>query len=411
MSFARFIHLVEQEAGLSAASVGVAMIEGAVRARVRACALEDVDSYWARIGQSREEVQKLVEAIVVPETWFFRDTEAFRAIAGLAGKWLSAYPDQALRLLSLPCSTGEEPYSIAMALIDAGLSADRFSIDAIDISSRALAAARSGIYGGNSFRGTDLAFRDRHFERAEPGWRISETVRSTVRFVQGNMLAADLVESREPYDVVLCRNLLIYFSAETQKRAIAVLERLLTPEGLLFIGHSETGVVHGHGFSPARIPMAFAFRKAGIPPKPTTKATVARPAFRPMAAVASPAPPAIPLASRPTREAKPSNPAPDLDELHRIADRGRLAEAALGCEHHMRARGVSPEALLLLGLIKDAAGDASAAAHYYRKTLYLKPDHGEALRHLSLLLKKQGNVSGAKVLNDRMRRLNEMRAG
>jgi chemotaxis protein methyltransferase WspC len=95
----------------------------------------------------------------------------------------------------------------------------------------------------------------------------------------------------------------------------------------------------------------------------------------------------------------------DLGELRRIADRGQLAEAARGCQDHMRERGASPEAFLLLGLISDAGGNMATAAGYYRKVLYLEPDHTETLGHLALLLKKQGDVSGAKVLNDRMNRL------
>jgi chemotaxis protein methyltransferase WspC len=93
-----------------------------------------------------------------------------------------------------------------------------------------------------------------------------------------------------------------------------------------------------------------------------------------------------------------------------MADQGLLAEAAKGCEAHLRETGPTPDALHLLGLISDAAGDFRAAAEYYRKTLYLAPDHHEALGHLALLLKKQGDAAGAKILVDRLRRL-DGRAG
>jgi len=403
MSFARFEDLLERTMGLSAASIGASAVERAVRTRLRACKLEDADLYWEHIMRSADEVQKLVEAVVVSETWFFRDPQAFVALARIAvEEWLPAHPVGVLRLLSLPCSTGEEPYTMAMALIDAGLSADRFRIDAIDISTVTLAAAQRGIYGPNSFRGQDLGFRERHLERVEGGFRISEAVRKPVRFRQGNLVGADVLDGGETYDVVFCRNLLIYFDIDTQSRAAAVLERLLAPRGVLFVGHSEASLMLGHGLASAKIPMAFAFRKAALPDQPKMKAVVARAPFPPAAAVQKkvPPPPSSVLAFK--REA----PAPDLMELRRIADRGQLAEAARGCERHMHEHGVSADALLLLGLISDAGGKASAAAGYYRKVLYLAPDHGEALGHLALLLSKQGDVAGAKVLNDRMRRLN-----
>jgi chemotaxis protein methyltransferase WspC len=406
MSFVRFEHLLERTMGLSAASIGASAIERAVRARLRACKLEDVENYWERLLRSPDEVQHLVEAVVVPETWFFRDPQAFAAMVRVAmQEWLPAHAAGTLRLLSLPCSTGEEPYTMAMALIDAGMPADRFRIDAIDISSQALALARRGIYGGNSFRGQDLAFQERHFERVDRDCRIDEAVRSPVRFVQGNLLGADFPGGGETYDIVFCRNLLIYFDIDTQNRAIAVLQRLLAPQGMLFVGHSEASLMLDHGLASAKMPMAFAFRKAASSNQPKAKPALARPAFQPSAPVVKKAPHRLGPAFAFKREAPPPDPGLDLGDLRRIADSGQLAEAARGCEGHIRERGASPDALLLLGLISDAGGNGSAAAGYYRKALYLKPDHTETLGHLALLLKKQGDVSGAKVLNDRMRRL------
>jgi chemotaxis protein methyltransferase WspC len=401
MTFARFEHLLERTMGLSAPSIGTSAIERAVRTRLRACKLEEIDAYWEHLRGSPDEVQRLVEAVVVPETWFYRDPQAFAAMVRVAMmEWLPAHPTGVLRLLSLPCSTGEEPYTMAMALIDAGLPTDRFRIDAIDISGQSLAIARRGIYGENSFRNQDLDFRDRHFAQVERGCRIGDAVRDPVRFVQGNLLGADFLTG-ETYDIVFCRNLLIYFDADTQRRAAAVVKRLLAPRGVLFVGHSEASLMLGHDLASAKIPMAFAFRNALMPAPAKAKPIAARRAFQPMPAVAKKTPPR----QWPVLAFKRETPVPDLGELRHIADRGELVEAARGCELHMRGRGVSPDALLLLALISDAGGNAAAAAGYYRKVLYLQPDHAEALGHLALLLGKQGDVSGAKVLNDRIRRL------
>lgn len=409
MSFVRFEHLLERTMGLSAASIGTSAVERAVRARLRACELDDADHYWERILQSPDEVQHLVEAVVVPETWFFRDPAAFAAMVRMVmEEWLPAHPTGTLRLLSLPCSTGEEAYTMAMALIDAGLPTDRFRIDAIDISGLSLAIARRGIYGGNSFRGQHLAFRERHFEPAERGCRIGDTVRGPVRFLQGNLLGADVPGGGETYDVVFCRNLLIYFDIATQNRAVGVLKRLLAPHGMLFVGHSEASLMLDQGLVSARMPMAFAFRKGAISSQPKAKPAPERIAFQPKAAPAKKAPASLRPSPSPApafKRAAPPKPARDLGELRRIADLGQLDEAARGCQELMREQGATLEAFLLLGLISDAGGNLVAATGYYRKALYLEPDHAETLGHLALLLKKQGDVAGAKVLNDRMRRL------
>lgn len=411
MSGARFEELLERTMGLKAASIGPSAIKRAIALRMSTCNLASEDSYWELLQRSREELQELIEAVVIPETWFFRDPQAFAAMTLMAAVQApKASASRPLRLLSLPCSTGEEPYTMAMALLDAGLPADSFTIDAIDISARSLALARLGVYGRNSFRSQDLSFRDRHFRPAERSYRISDTVRAPVRFARGNMLDADFLAGAEAYDFIFCRNLLIYFDAPTQARAIAVLNRLLAPEGVLFIGHSETGLMPANGFVSARIPMAFAFRMASTQPSSPRLQPAPSPARR-KAPPARPTPVRSSQAAVRRRDAAPAAARPSIAELRRVADSGRLEEAARGCEAHIGECGPSADALLLLALISDASGDPLAAVHYYRKALYLDPGNSEALGHLALLLRKQGDHASAQLLDDRMRRHAERRAG
>ncbi|NEM46493.1 MAG: chemotaxis protein CheR, partial [Xanthomonas perforans] len=132
------------------------------------------------------EQQALVEAVVVPETWFFRYPESFAALVNLARERSTHLAGaRPLRILSLPCSTGEEPYSIAMALLDGGLPGDGFRIDAMDISEVNLQRAERALYGRNSFRGDDLSFRDRHFAVTPEGFELRSQVRRKVRLLAG----------------------------------------------------------------------------------------------------------------------------------------------------------------------------------------------------------------------------------
>ena len=121
-----FDALLREAIGLDATSLGPSAVARAVAARQAACRLDDVHGYWLRVRSSPSELQELIEAVVVPETWFFRDPAAFSALAAMAHSDLVANPARDLRLLSLPCSSGEEPYSMAIALLDAGLPANRF---------------------------------------------------------------------------------------------------------------------------------------------------------------------------------------------------------------------------------------------------------------------------------------------
>lgn len=182
----------------------------------------------------------MIEAVIVPETWFFRYPESFATLARLAVKRLAEIKHlRALRILSLPCSTGEEPYSIAMALLDAGLGAHQFKVDGMDVSPLSVARAKEARYGRNSFRGADLGFRERHFDAEDEGYRLSERVREQVRLQVGNLLDPALLANEAPYDFVFCRNLLIYFDQPTQQQVFEVLKRLTHQDGVLFIGPAE----------------------------------------------------------------------------------------------------------------------------------------------------------------------------
>jgi chemotaxis protein methyltransferase WspC len=178
MTLVDFENLLKETIGLDSASVGSATIESAVRQRMETLGFKAAEDYWKRLRVADDELQELIESVVVPETWFFRDRDAFAALARLISQeWLPNHPTAVLRLLSGPCCSGEEPYSMAMALLDAGLSPDSFRIDALDISMRALARAKSGTYGANSFRGDDLTFRDRYLERTVNGYFLPERIR------------------------------------------------------------------------------------------------------------------------------------------------------------------------------------------------------------------------------------------
>ncbi|MBU1192954.1 MAG: hypothetical protein KKE76_14760 [Gammaproteobacteria bacterium] len=402
--------LLQQTMGLSSASIGSSAIARAVQVRMRELVITSTDDYLRRLQSGTIELQQLIEEVIVPETWFFRDRNPFIALARYAREnWPPRDRYGPLRILSIPCSTGEEPYTIAMTLLDAGFGPSDFSIDAVDISEPNLRRARLGLYRENSFRGDDLSFRARHFIKSEQGYLLQPKARSQVKFHHANLLAPGFLSGHEPYDVVFCRNLLIYFDRATQARALKVLERLLQPEGLLFLGHAEAGVLAGQKFSPLDHARSFAFmrganqraaqvenetpfqlpkrRRAITPPAPT-------PAARPFADVTPTAPAAEPA----------SRPQPDLETATRLANEGHLVEAATLCEAHLRQLGPDAQAFYLLALVREAVGESSEAEALLRKALYLDPNHYEALTHLALILERRGDLANAALTQQRAKR-------
>lgn len=428
--------LLAEHIGLDAESVGHELIARAVHERQRSSGALGSDAYLALLASSPAELQALVEAVVVSETWFFRDAAAFATLAREAtGPWLASNASPTLRVLSLPCATGEEPYSIAAALLDAGFPPGRLAIEGADVSEQALVRARRAVYGNNAFRGNDVSFRERHFEPVPLGHRLRDDVRAVVSFRRANLLDADVTLGTGQYAAVFCRNVLIYLDRAAQRRAVGVLARLLGAGGLLFVGPSETSLVP-HDFLPLQVPLAFGFRKAAaarpdasqagprlvrrdaMPLASTTTGALPRQspsARRPGAPAPSPTAPrgACPESTRgsagrqlaPAAAAKPRSPDEHLELVARLADRGELGEADRRCADHERQYGSSARLFYLMGLLREAQGELDQAAAYHKKALYLEPQHEEALTHLALLLDKQGDRAGAERLRERARRV------
>ena len=237
--------LLAERIGLDAESLGAGAIARALQVRMTTLGLHDRAAYLRQLARSDLELQELVEEVVVPESWFFRDEHPFAALRSYVSARRdgagSAAPGPPLRVLSIPCGCGEEPYSIAITLHDLELTPGRFQIDAVDVSARHLAAAERGVYRANSFRGMNLGFRDRYFHAAADAqdFTLNSSIRATVRFTRGNLLDPDLLRGRPAYDIIFCRNVLIYFDGASRLRALATLDRLLGRAGLLFVGHAE----------------------------------------------------------------------------------------------------------------------------------------------------------------------------
>lgn len=389
--------LVREAIGLDVASLGRRLVERIVRERMRAAGVRRFEDYLRLIQLSAHHWNELVESVVVSETWFFRDPEAFSVCVDLVQReGLVTQPRRKTRILSVPCASGEEPFSIAMALLDYGVPASRVEIEAIDISGRALERARQGVFGLNSFRGRDLEFRRRHFHHIPAGFALNANVRGQVRFYSGNLLGDEFATRQPEYDFIFCRNLLIYFDRATQQQVFERLRRLLATDGILFVGPAELPLAMQHGFVGIHPPKAFACRPASEQVSPTI------PAARKPGTLPTRSPVQNP-ARGPVISATNGVTAPDLDLARRLADSGRMDEAAAICDAFLRERGASATAYYLLGLIHDAAGHPRAA-DFYRRAVYLEPGHHEALAQLSLLLQKNGNTAQARALKRRAER-------
>lgn len=388
--------ILKQKLGLDANSIGKRTIDRIISQRQLACGLHDRAAYFTYLQSSPQELENLIEAIVVPETWFFRDKEAFTYLQSyIATEWRPANPSTVLRILSAPCSTGEEPYSIAIALLEAGLTPRQFRIDAVDISKVALQKAQQAVYRKNSFRGNHLHNKQHYFQSGENGCVVHPTVRHSVQFIQANLLEPRFLKNNT-YHIIFCRNLLIYLDTTARAQLLQGLDQALVPSGLLFVGAVETIQIPTKHYTPIDHAFAFAYRKSSPAPFPQ----VAVPA--PKTIRAHP-PPQARQAPKPID--RPPVAISQLETAKQLANQGLLTQAMQICKAFLRANSTDFQAYLLLGEIYQGLNQPDAAERCFHQALYLNPNEYTALIHLSLLKEQRGDRKGAEALKKRAQRL------
>ena len=384
--------LLREWLGLDAATVGRAAVERAIRGRMKAAGLDDPAAFARLLRADPAARDLLVEDVIVAESWFFRDRQVFEFVADFAVTRAAVPGRGPVRILCAPAAGGEEPFSAAMALFEAGLTAEQFTIDAIDISRRALERAAAGRYSANAFRNADLAFRDRWFTPDGAHAVLAERVRRTVRLEWANLLDPAFAAGRSIYDVVFCRNLLIYLTAEARRAVEVQLDRLLAADGLLVLGAAEPPIMKGD-WIPAGTASVFALRRGVHAGSGPARGSLPQPPARP----ARPRRPAAPPVAAPAAAAGSGT--VDLEaalaEAGRLANEGRLAEAIDHCERQRTALPPAPELFFLMGMLHQSAGDLDRAEGCFHKTLYLDANHEEAHLSLALLARRRGDETMA----------------
>lgn len=395
--------------GIDVVSIGEESVDRVVNGRMKANGYESAEAYFSYLNGSISERQALINEVTVPETWFFRDSEPFKLVSDYVSKAWSPAPGQKLKVLSIPCSTGEEPYSLAMVLLNAGFEPGSFVIDAADISTRVLDLARRGVYGKNSFRGSDLSFRDKFFKEKSGLYEVVDEVKRSVEFHHHNVLSPDFMQGRGPYNIIFCRNLLIYFDLETKERVIKSLHRLLLSDGLLFLGHAETGRMVQGLFESMRHSGAFAYQPVdGARNKSARNAvvTVAKPVIPQIEAlITKAAPPSVVVEKKVSQEER--QPPLSLDEIQALADRGELLSAMQLCVTYIQRNPLAASGYYLQGIIFLAQEEDEKAQGSFKRAIYLEPDHYQSLAHLSVLAEERGDAQAAANYRARMGRAKE----
>ncbi len=439
----RFREVIAKQFGLRFEDSKLDELADVLSVRMEAASRGDVETYLSHLASSQEELRAVAGYLTVPETYFFRTLDHFRALSEVVLPERLGKNSHRLRILSAGCASGEEAYSVAMLLHDrADLRANGVMIRGVDVNPAVIAKARQGRYSEWSMRETPAETRDRHFRKIGLQFQLNDPIRQMVLFEEGNLMdPAGTFWQRESNDVVFLRNVLMYFSPEAAKEVIGRVTESLAPGGYLFMGPAETlrGISQEFHLCHTHDTFYYRRRRKGDAPAQSAgrwfMAAATQPTPTPVAApeIQSDWLETIRIASerienlargRKTPAAKPKPPhaparhanvsaamellreerfAEALDELPSestasadvqllravvLTNAGKLAEAEAACKLLLKADELNAGAHYVMALCREHADDRRAAGEHDQIALYLDPSFAMPHLHQGLLARR-----------------------
>ena len=372
---------LQQSTGLQAERLGRSSLERAVKRCWTQSGCSDPEAYVRSLPHDPRVQQQLIEQLVVGESWFLREPRSFEQLQQLARR----ERQRPLRVLSCGCAGGEEPYSVVIALLEAGLPLAQLQVEAIDISAVALARAAEGLYGRHALRGLERSRLERHFQPEEcrssrlgpasERWRLWPEIRAAVRFHHGD-LQQQLNRLPGPWHAVLCRNVMLYLHDQARQDLLMAIAERLEPQGMLLVAAAEALLVSSDRYrsQPGGHGAAFTPISTAIPAGLGT----------PVQAPGSPARAGIRL------------------ESERLA--GRAIRPQLADENRKPELSLQPGDHLALARCLQQSGKAEEALVAVRRCLYLDPARCEALELAAALARDLGRHQEAERLRRRLER-------
>ncbi len=402
-------------------------LAGHVADRLRKRGLSGCAEYWELLqdeNTGEAELDQLIALLTIGETYFFRHRELFDALRDVA------LPDiiernratRRIRVWSAGCSTGPEAYSVSILLrreLADAVQGWNISIVGTDINRPFLSQAAEGRYEEWAFRGTSPEFRRECFEKDGSSWRIGPRFREGVTFHYHNLARhpfPSLVLNLLAFDLILCRNVMIYFAPEIVERFVARLAECLVPHGWLAVGHAEHGIHLQAAFDTVNCLGASLYRRLESPTSQTTvdnsgsqqtkpvlpstapKHSYSRPKERKLAALdgglLGPRRGVPPPAAQ-EHDSPRFTPRFDVEQIRRLADQGDLGAALHVCESMIAENRLNPVGYFYRALLLDQIAGHDAALDALSKAIYLDRDFDLAHYYLGLTQRKLGNATGA----------------
>ncbi|MGP9764380.1 CheR family methyltransferase [Halomonas sp. AOP13-D3-9] len=401
-TFAPFKTLVHQRCGLHLEGLAEARLFRAVASLQASTGLTDTTQLLTKLTSDAALFDQFVSQLTVNETYFCREPDALNWLVSTYLPERLATQESPLSIFSAGCSSGEEPYSVAMMLLErfGERAKTLFALTGGDLDHQVLAKARQAVYGGMAFRALSLGFKARYFSPYKGRYKLHESLRQWVTFCPFNLLNAEESSPGGPFDVILFRNVSIYFDQPTRRRIHQQLSQLLAPNGILLCGVTETLGNDLGVFELVEAQGVFYFRRAE---PPTAVPTVSH--HSPLLEQANKATGSIdpgesanissaelaPTASHAHESETTDCIAQQLHTAHQLLNQNAFDDAASLLEALLKQQPWSIDALVLAGLAARWQQQPHQAYDYFKRAIYVAPECWPAHFYLAELY-RQGEL-------------------
>lgn len=396
--FQLFQALLVTESGLHFDADRQGTLRSALAERMTARGVNSPSEYYRLLtggAETRDELHAFIDLVTIGETYFFRNEPQF---AALRDHIVPAYVRERLlgsrrvNVWSAACSTGEEPYSIAMMLLETLPAAETWNISvlATDVNRDHLRRARRAVYSARAVRLVPPAWLGKYFSRRGAEYALRDEVKRCVTFEHHNLVAEPFARPEMQHvDLLFCRNVTIYFPLPTTRAVMEKFAGCLAPDGWFFIGDAETLWQVSDRFKPVEIGGAFLYRHADHhTPPPTLPVIVAD--IKPLPASLPP----------PVRPPKPKSAPVDttalVNDAVRLADAGRDDDALATLQRAIAADNLAADAHYLAGVLLARTGQTPEAIAALRRVIYIDPTAALAYASLAGVYRSTGEIAKAR---------------
>ncbi|MBI1883280.1 MAG: hypothetical protein HYS08_03635 [Chlamydiae bacterium] len=405
--FRQFQRFLVEESGLYFSEDRKASLQQKLDERIRICERATYEEYFHYLKfhpQGRLELKALLDLLTIGETYFFRNEPQFEALRDYVLPNILKEKKDTLRIWSAGCSTGEEPYSIAMLLREHLTFFENWEISilATDINQNVLKAAQEGIYNARAVHAMPTEYLQKYFVQKGQKFWISEEIKKMVQFQYHNLV-------RDPFslplmqnlDILFCRNVIIYFNIETIRRILSQFAECLLTDGFLFVGHAETLWNLSDDFSPIEFPQTFLYQKTeGPASKRSRPPEILLPSFEkvdedvPMDRCAH-----VPMKKKDRRSSAHRHIGTWVQMMSQavhLANEGRYEEALIGVEKIIHENNLHLQAHFLMGVLLAKLHRYEKAVKQFERVLYIDEKMSIAYFHLGHLYRLTEKFEKAK---------------